>query len=184
MTTTSLQSAEFSALLDQCVHCGLCLPACPTYAIFQTEMDSPRGRIQLMRAAADGRIETGGAFQEHIELCLGCRACETACPSGVKYGLLFEGARAAIAEKQPQSRSERLIRWLALHQLLPHRTRLQWMAKGLRLYQTLGLSTVMRKFNLLPKGMQAMEALLPPITQSTIDYTQPAPAIEVLPLSV
>ena len=176
MTTTSLQSPEFSTLLDQCVHCGLCLPACPTYSIVHTEMDSPRGRIQLMRAAADGRIDTSGAFQEHIELCLGCRACETACPSGVQYGLLFETARAAIAENQPQSRTEQVMRWLALRQLLPHRNRLRVMAALLRLYQALGLSALVRKLNFLPAGLQNMEAILPPLTSSTIDYTQPAPA--------
>lgn len=177
MTTTSLQSPEFSALLDQCVHCGLCLPACPTYALFHTEMDSPRGRIQLMRAAADGRIDTSGAFQEHIDLCLGCRACETACPSGVQYGKLFETTRAAIAESQPQSRSERFIRWVTLRQLLPHHGRLRALAQLLRLYQALGISAFVRKFNLLPKSMAAMEALLPPLTGPAVDYTQPAPAI-------
>ncbi len=175
--TTTLQSPEFSKLLDQCVHCGLCLPACPTYAVFHTEMDSPRGRIQLMHAAAEGRIDTGGAFQEHIDLCLGCRACETACPSGVQYGLLFETARAAIAENQPQSRQERWFRWLALRQMLPHRGRLQVMAGLLRLYQTLGLSTLVRKLNVLPKAMADMEALLPPITRQAISYAKPAPAI-------
>ena len=131
--TTTLQTPEFSKLLDQCVHCGLCLPACPTYAIFQTEMDGPRGRIQLMRAAADGRIETDGAFQEHIDLCLGCRACETACPSGVQYGLLLEAARAGMVEAKPPSRPERLVRWLALRQFMPHRGRLRLMARLLHL---------------------------------------------------
>lgn len=130
-----------------------------------------------MQAAADGRIDTSGAFQEHIDLCLGCRACETACPSGVQYGLLFETARAAIAETQPQSRRERLIRWLALRQLLPHRSRLQVMAQLLRLYQTVGLSMLVRKFKLLPKDMAAMEALLPPLNGQSLSYAKPAPAI-------
>ena len=175
--TTTLQTPEFSKLLDQCVHCGLCLPACPTYAIFQTEMDGPRGRIQLMRAAADGRIETDGAFQEHIDLCLGCRACETACPSGVQYGLLLEAARTGIVEAKPPSSRERLVRWLALRQFMPHRGRLRLMARLLYLYQRLGLSTLVRKSGLLPRSMQSMEALLPPITQPFFDDTKPAPAI-------
>ncbi|MBX3013567.1 MAG: 4Fe-4S dicluster domain-containing protein [Caldilineaceae bacterium] len=174
---TTLQSPEFANLLDQCVHCGLCLSACPTYSIFQTEMDSPRGRIQLMRAAAEGRIEPTGAFREHIDLCLGCRACETACPSGVQYGLLLEGTRSVMAEEQPQSRQERFVRWLALRQLLPHRGRLQIMARLLRLYQALGLSAAIRKFKLLPAGLRDMEALLPPLTSTSPDYAQPAPAI-------
>ena len=86
-------------LLSQCIHCGLCLPACPTYAVFHTEMEGPRGRIALMQAAADSRIQLNGAFQEHIELCLGCRACETACPSGVQYGRLVEVAREALEQE-------------------------------------------------------------------------------------
>lgn len=175
--TTSLASPEFQKLLDQCVHCGLCLPACPTYTVLHTEMDSPRGRIQLMRAAAEGRIDLGGAFQEHMELCLGCRACETACPSGVKYGLLFEGARSAILDQQTPSTGERAVRWLALRQLLPHRARLRLLARLLKLYQASGLSTLVRKLKVLPPNLQAMEALLPPLALAFPDYSQPAPAI-------
>jgi len=94
-----LDQPDVRRKLDQCIHCGLCLPACPTYSVLQLEMDSPRGRIALMRAAADGRIGLEGAFQEHIDLCLGCRACETACPSGVQYGLLLETAKVAIGAR-------------------------------------------------------------------------------------
>lgn len=101
-----LNQPDFRRKLDQCIHCGLCLPACPTYSINQLEMDSPRGRIALMRAAADRRITLDGAFQEHIDLCLGCRACETACPSGVQYGLLLETAKAALAKSATLRRSE------------------------------------------------------------------------------
>ncbi|MCB0055206.1 MAG: 4Fe-4S dicluster domain-containing protein, partial [Caldilinea sp.] len=91
-----LDQPDVRRKLDQCIHCGLCLPACPTYSVLQLEMDSPRGRIALMRAAADGRIGLEGAFQAHIDLCLGCRACETACPSGVQYGVLLETAKVAL----------------------------------------------------------------------------------------
>ncbi len=175
--TTSLASPQFQQLLDQCIHCGLCLPACPTYSVLHTEMDSPRGRIQLMRAAADGRIDTDGAFQTHLELCLGCRACETACPSGVHYGQLFEGARAAILETHPPSAKARAVRWLALRQMMPHRARLRLLARGLRLYQMLGLDKLVRKLNVLPPTMQAMEELLPPLSLRFPDYNQPAPAL-------
>ena len=174
--TVSLQSQSYQQLLDQCVHCGLCLPACPTYSIFQTEMDSPRGRIQLMRAAADGRIDTTGAFAEHIDLCLGCRACETACPSGVQYGQLLEGARVALVADRPQSRLERFTRWFSLHQMIPYRGRLRLMARMLKLYQASGLPSLVRKVNLLPPALRTMEGLLPPLTTSYPDYSRPAPA--------
>src|SRR6202158_3402460 len=83
-------------LMRQCIHCGFCLPTCPTYAVLGVEMDSPRGRIYQMQAVADGRLEISPDFVEHINCCLGCRACETACPSGVQFGKLIEAAREQI----------------------------------------------------------------------------------------
>jgi glycolate oxidase iron-sulfur subunit len=83
-------------LIRQCIHCGFCLPTCPTYAVLGVEMDSPRGRIYQMQAIADGRLEISTDFVEHINCCLGCRACETACPSGVQFGKLIEAAREQI----------------------------------------------------------------------------------------
>lgn len=175
--TQSIHSPEFLALTNQCVHCGLCLPACPTYNIFHTEMTGPRGRIQLITAAANGRIETDGPFREHLDLCLGCRACETACPSGVQYGLLLEGARHAIATEQPLSRAEQLIRWVALHQLLPRQPRLRLMARLLWLVQRLGLDTVARRSGLLPKALQPLVELLPPLKLNQVSTNEVAPAI-------
>src|SRR5215213_9951941 len=116
---SALDNDHIRDLLGQCIHCGLCLSACPTYNVFHTEMDSPRGRIALIGAAADGRIDLDGPFQEHIELCLGCRACETACPSGVQYGMLYEAARAAMVENRTPTGFERFVRWFALRQMLP-----------------------------------------------------------------
>lgn len=178
--TQTLTSPDFKSLLNQCIHCGLCLPACPTYDVYHTEMDNPRGRIQLIRAAADGRIDVDGRFQEHLELCLGCRACETACPSGVQYGKLFEVARGAIEEdrvqKEARSSAEKVGRWLGLHVLLRHPHRLRLVARLLKLYQGIGGSALVRRLNILPKSLADMEALLPPLTLDFADYRKPAAA--------
>lgn len=175
--TSSITSPEFHRLLDQCIHCGLCLSACPTYTVLGTEMDSPRGRIALMRAAADGRIGLDGAFQEHIELCLGCRACETACPSGVRYGLLFETTRSAIEQQRTPGRMERLLRRVALAGMMPHRTRLRLLARALTVAQALGLPQFAQHMRALPAGLRSMAAILPPLDGAFPDYRKPAPAI-------
>ncbi len=100
----SLLEANNDKLLT-CVHCGLCLPSCPTYRQLGNENDSPRGRIYLMRGVVEGRLSVGSSFISHIDLCLGCRACETACPSSVPYGHLLESARAEVSEAKLQRRS-------------------------------------------------------------------------------
>ena len=102
---------EWRGLLD-CVHCGFCLPTCPTYLVLGNEMDSPRGRIYLMRSAAEGRVEIGDSFVKHMNLCLVCRACETACPSGVRYGELIESARAFVEANHRRPLADRVRRRL------------------------------------------------------------------------
>lgn len=170
----------FKGLLNSCIHCGLCLQACPTYAVFGTEMDSPRGRIALMRAASEGRIgleDFQNGFSQHITLCLACRACETACPSGVKYGKMVEQARFAIERRRRPGAGERLIKWLGFKQMMPHLGRMKAMARLLQVYQAVGLQKVVRSTNILPKPLKAMEAILPPIRPEYTDFSRPAPAI-------
>lgn len=176
-THPELATSEFQDMLQQCIHCGLCLQACPTYSLFGSEADSPRGRISLMRAASEGRIELSGAFQEHIDLCLGCRACETACPSGVQYGALVEQARLSLQLSMRPSLFERAVRWVALKQLLPDIKRLRWLARLLRIYQLSGLPRLMRGLKLLPGPLRVMEGMLPPLHTHYRDYRAPAPAI-------
>src|SRR5713101_1569347 len=155
----SLTDPHFKRLLQQCIHCGLCVPACPTYAVFGTEMDAPRGRIALMRAASEGRIGLEGAFEEHISLCLSCRACETACPSGVQYGTLVETARIAIEQARTPGTFERFVRRLTLRNMLPHIGTLRLFARLMRIYQLVGLQHLVRSTHFLPKRVQTIEAL-------------------------
>ncbi len=122
--------------LDKCVHCGLCLNACPTYRELRVEMDSPRGRIYQMVQVANGAPITE-SYAEHIDLCLACRACETACPSGVKYGRLVEAARADIETRVQRPVGSRLLRWLVFEKVLPSRLITGCAALGLRMMQAL-----------------------------------------------
>lgn len=172
-----LATAQFRTLLNKCIHCGLCLQSCPTYAVFGTEMDSPRGRLALMRAASEGRINLGGAFENHIELCLMCRACEPACPSGVQYGTMIETARVAIEKGRHPGVFERIVRWLALRQLMPHPRRLRFVAWWMRLYQRLRIQGLVRRLNFLPDTLSNIESLLPRLSGISPDYQSVAPAI-------
>ena len=94
-----LNATEMRALVDDCVHCGFCLPACPTYLLWGREADSPRGRIYLMKAELEGRPPDPDTFRRHIDACLGCMACVTACPSGVQYGQLIEHTRPIVEQQ-------------------------------------------------------------------------------------
>ena len=153
-----------SAALDlpelyQCVHCGLCLNQCPTYRALQLEPESPRGRIHLVKAAAEGRIELSARFADHLYLCLLCRACESACPSGVQYGHIAEAAREQLGP--PGSELARGVLKFVFTQILPYRRRLRFVFALLRLYQQTGLQRVVRFF--LPKKLREMDALLPSV---------------------
>src|SRR5262249_36782347 len=134
----ALAELEYGQLL-QCVHCGLCLPSCPTYAELGQEPDSPRGRIYLIKALADGRGELSDSVAEHLSLCLGCGACEPACPSGVPYGHLIGGGRAELEARRPGSWLRRLVRRAAFDTLLPRPALLRRVAGTLRFYERSGL---------------------------------------------
>lgn len=155
-------------LVDDCVHCGFCLPTCPTYLLWGEEMDSPRGRIYLMKEGLDGEPMTPSMVQ-HIDACLGCMACVTACPSGVQYDKLVEATRAQVERRgaQHRSRAERLLRE-AVFAVFPHPRRLRLMRGPLALYQRSGLSRLVRSSGVLERlspTVATMEAVAPPITR-------------------
>jgi glycolate oxidase iron-sulfur subunit len=150
--------------MARCVHCGLCLNHCPTYRLWGMEADSPRGRIRQMALVDQGRLELGEAFVTHMDRCLDCRACETACPSGVEYGKLVEAARAQIEQKYKRPRATRLARRWVYQGLLPHPRRIAAVARVLRFYQRSGLQAIARRTGLLGLlGLAGKDALLPPI---------------------
>ncbi len=152
-------------LLDDCVHCGFCLPTCPTYVTTGEEMESPRGRIYLMDLAARGEISLDEAFGEHIDSCLGCLACVTSCPSGVAYDKLIEAVRPQVERNVPRSRFDRAFRELVFA-VFPHPARLRLAALGGLAYERSGLRAALARRGLtgkLPAGLRAMEGLLPPV---------------------
>ena len=154
-----------SDLLADCVHCGFCLPPCPTYALWSRETDSPRGRIHLLKVAREGKAEITAEFARHFDTCLGCMACVTACPSGVQYDKLVEAARPQIERHVARPPGDRLFRRL-IFALFPYPGRLRWVALKLWAYQRLGLQRLVRGtglLNLLPARLRAMEAVAPRI---------------------
>ena len=159
MVTEDRMPAVAMEDLRTCVHCGFCLPACPTYQVLGVEMDSPRGRIVQMEAAKRGEIALDEpALALHLSLCLACRACETACPSGVPYGRLIEGARAALPKP---AGAAGLLQRTVLRGIFPRPQALAAFGLGLRLYQRSGVQRAVRAVG-LPAPLGEMESLLPP----------------------
>jgi glycolate oxidase iron-sulfur subunit len=151
--------------IDDCVHCGFCLPACPTYVLWGEEMDSPRGRIYMIKKAAEGEAPLDNRFRQHMDRCLGCMACITACPSGVEYNKIIEPVRAQIERNLPRSMGENIFRKM-IFATFPHPTRLRLLSFPLLVYQKSGLRTLVRTAGiskLLPKRLRAMESLLPDV---------------------
>lgn len=151
---------------SECVHCGMCLEACPTYQETGLEHHSPRGRVYLIKAAAEGKLELNTFFKEPIDTCLVCRACETACPSGVQVGALIEETRGQLYHATPAKGSGRLIQNLFLRQIFPKPKRMHLLGTMTRFYQKSGIQRGARKLKILrilPTHLQEMEAALPKI---------------------
>lgn len=171
----ALRQAETS-----CIKCGFCLPVCPTYSLTGSEAASPRGRIDMMVAVADGDLDPED-IAEPLDLCLGCRACETACPAGVEFGRLLEAGRAAAGAGTPSSRLGGWLHRLFMYRILPFPRRLHQLASLLRVYQISGLQALVRRSGLLPRlapRLAVMEALLPAVPpasarQSLLPETPP-----------
>jgi glycolate oxidase iron-sulfur subunit len=153
-------------LYNKCVHCGFCLTTCPTYALWGEEMDSPRGRIYLMKMGVEGKANLTDNYVAHFDRCLGCMACMTACPSGVKYDRLIEATRAQLERNHRRSPGELLHRQLIFN-LFPYPDRLRALMWPAWLYEASGLRALVRGsglLKLLPRKLQTMEALLPAIS--------------------
>ena len=164
----SLKTLDFS-ILQQCMHCGMCLPTCPTYDTTKRERNSPRGRIALMRSVATEELPITQSFAEEMSYCLGCLACQTACPAGVDYATLFETARADIEESKITAAPTRsLYRFLTLDLLFTRPRLLRIFGKTLRLYQTSGAESLFRKLHLtklLPPDLRRLEPQTPRISE-------------------
>src|SRR6478672_4610993 len=154
-------------LVADCVHCGFCLPTCPTYVLWGEEMDSPRGRIYLMNEGLQGEPLTP-SMVGHFDACLGCMACVTACPSGVRYDTLIEATRAQVERRYDRSARDKALRG-AIFAVFPYPRRLRLMRGPLRLYQASGLARRLRGSGLLQRvspTVAAMESLAPPLAKA------------------
>src|ERR1035437_860026 len=159
-----LATLDYS-VLQQCMHCGMCLPTCPTYDETKLERNSPRGRISLMRAIADGELPLTKKFAEEMYYCLGCLACTTACPAGVNYAELFEVARADVEASGVLDKPKRnVIRWLTVKFIFTRPRLLRFVGRLLYCYQASGLQRLVRKLRLTalrPKSLREPEPLTP-----------------------
>ncbi len=155
------RNIDYELFMD-CVHCGLCLGSCPTYVETGNENDSPRGRIYLWRAVTDGRAELTDEVRHHLDLCLECRACETACPSGVQYGQIIGSYKKDLAKLMPPAPTLNFLqRWMLFH-LTPYAGRMRWALAPLRLMQKLRLDGLVRAMGkLLPASLRRMQEIVP-----------------------
>jgi glycolate oxidase iron-sulfur subunit len=158
------RNIDYELFMD-CVHCGLCLSSCPTYAETGNENDSPRGRIYLWRAVTDGRAELSAEVRKHLDLCLECRACESACPSGVQYGKVIGSYKQDMARLGPAAPQLNFLQRWMLFKLTPYASRMRWALAPLRLLQRLGLRGVVEGLGrlLLPRSLRRMQEIVPPL---------------------
>lgn len=160
-----LQPIDYEALV-KCVHCGLCLNECPTYRVNGLEPDSPRGRLYLIRAVSEGTLPVTDDVVDHLQKCLVCRSCETACPSNVQFGQVMEAARHSLLQDHSRPR-RRFLSWLAFRQLFPYPGRLAFVARLLRLYQRSplpALTSLLARLKLMPARLAVMEKMSPPLS--------------------
>ena len=173
-----LNERDYEALV-KCVHCGLCLNQCPTYRANGLEPDSPRGRLYLIRAVSEGTLPVTEEVTEHLQRCLVCRACETACPSNVQFGQVMEAARHSLLEEHSRPR-RRLLSWLAFRQLFPYPARLKAVGAALRLYQHSPLPALAQwaaQRKLIPMRLAVMEQMAPRLSDRFFE----APPNQVVP---
>lgn len=164
-------------LIDACVHCGFCLSTCPSYRVIGKEMDSPRGRIYLMDGVNEGQIPLSPATVQHFDTCLGCLACVTTCPSGVRYDKLIEATRSQVERNHARSWPEKLLRQL-IFTTFPYPNRMRWLLRPLGIYQKSGLQKWVRSLGFLKQRLPqlaAMESMLPNISRQA--FQDPLPAL-------
>jgi glycolate oxidase iron-sulfur subunit len=158
-------------LIADCVHCGFCLPTCPTYALWGEEMDSPRGRIYLMKMASEGDVQLNDTVVPHIDRCLGCMACVTACPSGVQYDKLIEATRAQVERNYPRSPEDKLFRRM-IFELFPYPKRMRAALLGVAASEKLGLRRLLRGtglLDILSGRVDAMDTVLPKLSGKSLE---------------
>ncbi len=171
-----VETRSKAALADDCVHCGFCLPACPTYRSWGLEADSPRGRIDLMKGVLEGAIELTPSVVGHFDACLGCMGCVTACPSGVRYDLLIESTRAEIEARTERTPADRAFREM-IFALFPHPARLRVLAPLLYLFERSGARALFARLNLfalLPPRLRQLAELAPPLSIAQLRASLPA----------
>jgi len=155
-------------LLVQCMHCGLCLPTCPTYNVDHLESSSPRGRIRLIKNVSEGKLEINDTYLNEVSFCLDCQACETACPAGVKYGAIIEAAREDVSQRQLEPIKTRFLRRFGLNFIIGNHTVLKITAKFLYFYQNYGIRNFLRRigfFKILGKSLGEADSLSPQISK-------------------